>query len=244
MGLPLWQITPTPPSLRYLRVPVQDLTQLRELMFLESLSSTVEQFHVTMRSRHGIPDDFLMEVDLSMELAVHPMTHLHTFVFVQSMFSWREHWMVNHRTAHRIECDACTATSEVSHAHYCRWVVFHQSIIAVHWWSSSWCSLRFRHQGNDFGFPIKTSDASCESFSSTRSSSCKMSRQSTKLGTSRVDKSWLLCKSSSSVIHLEWDDFGHPSSTKIHFLVMSGTLYRGHSSHSLNCSNCSNYENI
>ena len=74
-------------------MPVEDNTQLRELMSLESLSSTVEQFHVTMRSQYCIPDDFPMqmilpmELDLSMELAVHPMTHLHTFVFVQSMFS-------------------------------------------------------------------------------------------------------------------------------------------------------------
>ena len=93
-GLPLWQITPTPSSLLYLRVPVQDMTQLHELMSLESLSSTVEQFHVTMRSQHCIPDDYPMalnlpmELDLSMELALHPMTHLHTFVFIQSIFAW------------------------------------------------------------------------------------------------------------------------------------------------------------
>ena len=43
-GLSLWQITPTPPSLRYLRLPVKGMTQLCELMSLESLSSTVEQF--------------------------------------------------------------------------------------------------------------------------------------------------------------------------------------------------------
>lgn len=68
--------------LNYLRVPMPDINQLCHIMSLETLSTTLEQLHVTMRSlgagkRNALPK----------QLALPKMNHLHTFTVVQSIFS-------------------------------------------------------------------------------------------------------------------------------------------------------------
>jgi hypothetical protein len=82
MGLPLWHITTIQCPLNYLRLPCQHIKQLCDVMSLETLSTTLEQLHVTMRSlRMGSKND------LPKELVFPKMINLHTFVLVQSIFS-------------------------------------------------------------------------------------------------------------------------------------------------------------
>ena len=51
-GLVHWNITRIESPLQYLRLPINDISQLTHLISTETLSTTLEEFHVTMRNDH------------------------------------------------------------------------------------------------------------------------------------------------------------------------------------------------
>ncbi|CAF0955603.1 unnamed protein product [Adineta steineri] len=82
VGLPLWHVTTIECSLNYLRIPLQHINQLCQVMSLEKLSTTLEELHVAMRSLDAggyneLPD----------ELVLSKMNNLHSFSLVQSIFT-------------------------------------------------------------------------------------------------------------------------------------------------------------
>jgi hypothetical protein len=81
-GLTNWQITTIHSPLKYLRVSLTDTAHLFHVVSAERLSTTLEQFHVTLRSM-----DPMCEKNLPEELKLPPMMHLHTFTLIQSIFS-------------------------------------------------------------------------------------------------------------------------------------------------------------
>ena len=80
-GLIDWYITKVQCPFKYLRVPINDLSQLTNLISREILSTTLEQLHVTMRN-----DDVRGENSLPTQLILPSMINLHTFTLVQSIF--------------------------------------------------------------------------------------------------------------------------------------------------------------
>ncbi len=82
-GLVNWHITAIQSPLNYLRVSLTDTEHLYDVISAETLSTTLEQLHVTLRSH-----DWIRELQtLSEGLEFHPMMHLHTFTLIQSIFS-------------------------------------------------------------------------------------------------------------------------------------------------------------
>ncbi|CAF1028777.1 unnamed protein product [Adineta steineri] len=82
LGLPLWHVTTIECSLNYLRIPLQHIKQLCQVMSLEKLSTTLEELHVGMRSL-----DAGAHNDLPDELVLSKMINLHSFSLVQSIFT-------------------------------------------------------------------------------------------------------------------------------------------------------------
>jgi hypothetical protein len=82
LGLTRWHITTIQSPLNYLCLPMQSITRLCHVMSTESLSTTLEQLHVTMRSEHVTRYQTLPK-----ELVLPKMINLHTFTLVQSIFS-------------------------------------------------------------------------------------------------------------------------------------------------------------
>lgn len=80
-GLVGWNITRVQCPLKYLRVPINNLSQLAHLISTETLSTTLEQLHVTMRNDH-----MRRENSLPTRLVLPSMINLHTFTLVQSIF--------------------------------------------------------------------------------------------------------------------------------------------------------------
>jgi hypothetical protein len=81
-GLTNWQITTIHSPLKYLRVCLTDTAHLFHVVSAERLSTTLEQFHVTLRSMDSMYENISPE-----ELELPPMMHLHTFTLIQSIFS-------------------------------------------------------------------------------------------------------------------------------------------------------------
>lgn len=81
-GLTRWPITTIQSPLNYLCLPIQDINRLCHVMSTATLSTTLEQLHVTMRSEHVTRFQ-----TLSKELVLSKMINLHTFTLVQSIFS-------------------------------------------------------------------------------------------------------------------------------------------------------------
>lgn len=82
-GLVHWNITRIECPLQYLRVPINDISQLTDLISRERLSTTLEEFHVTMRNDHVIKD----KNNYPKGIFLPSMMNLHTFTLVQSIFS-------------------------------------------------------------------------------------------------------------------------------------------------------------
>ncbi|CAF5018562.1 unnamed protein product [Rotaria sp. Silwood1] len=83
LGLTNWYITTIQSPLNYLRVSMQDIPHLCHVISRETLSTTLEQLHVTMRSLHVIRENSLPK-----GLVLSKMINLHTFTLVQSIFSY------------------------------------------------------------------------------------------------------------------------------------------------------------
>ncbi|CAF1415402.1 unnamed protein product [Rotaria sp. Silwood1] len=83
LGLTNWYITTIQSPINYLRVSMQDIPHLCHVISRETLSTTLEQFHVTMRSLHVIRENSLPK-----GLVLSKMINLHTFTLVQSIFSY------------------------------------------------------------------------------------------------------------------------------------------------------------
>ena len=81
-GLVNWYVTRVQCPLKYLRVPINDISQLVHLISRETLSTTLEQLYVTMRNDHMRRDN-----SLPTGLALPSMINLHTFTLVQSIFA-------------------------------------------------------------------------------------------------------------------------------------------------------------
>ncbi len=81
LGLTNWHIDTIKSPLKYLRVSLEGISHLCDLMSTETLSTTLEQLHVTMRSAYPRKNI------LPKELMLRKMINLHTFSFVQSIFS-------------------------------------------------------------------------------------------------------------------------------------------------------------
>ncbi len=81
-GLTNWQVTTIHSPPKYLRVSLTDTAHLFHVVSAERLSTTLEQFHVTLRSM-----DSMYENISPKELELPPMMHLHTFILILSIFS-------------------------------------------------------------------------------------------------------------------------------------------------------------
>ncbi|UJR34896.1 hypothetical protein I4U23_027674 [Adineta vaga] len=81
-GFPLWHVTTIECPLNYLRMPLQDIKQLCQLMSLEKPSITLKELHVAMR--YLCPGGWN---DLPYGLALSKMINLHSFSLVQSIFT-------------------------------------------------------------------------------------------------------------------------------------------------------------
>ena len=81
-GLTNLQITTTPTRLTYLRVSLTDVAHLYHLMSNKTLSTTLEQLHVTLRSMDPLCEKLLPE-----DLELPPMINLHTFTLIQTILS-------------------------------------------------------------------------------------------------------------------------------------------------------------
>ena len=81
LGIRNWRIKTIPCPLNYLRAPMCNMEQLYELMSVETLSTTLEQLHVTIRNLPG------GAIRVPRPLILAQMIHLHSFTFAQSMFS-------------------------------------------------------------------------------------------------------------------------------------------------------------
>jgi hypothetical protein len=81
-GLTNWQITTIHSPLKYLRVSLHDIAHVFHVISADKLSTTLEQFHITLRSI-----DPMCEKNLPEKLELPPMMHLHTFTLIQSIFS-------------------------------------------------------------------------------------------------------------------------------------------------------------
>ena len=82
IGLASPQITMIHNRLTYLRVSLQDIAHLYRVMSSEILSTTLEQFHVTLRSMDPMCEKIVPE-----DLALPRMMHLHTFTLFQTILS-------------------------------------------------------------------------------------------------------------------------------------------------------------
>ncbi|CAF4191651.1 unnamed protein product [Rotaria magnacalcarata] len=80
-GLTNWYITTIQCPLNYLRVSMTHIPHLCHVMSRETLSTTLEQLHVTMRSQH-----VRRKNSLPKGLVLSKMINLHTFTLVQSIF--------------------------------------------------------------------------------------------------------------------------------------------------------------
>ena len=74
-GLVHWNVTRIECPLQYLRVPINDISQLTHLISRETLSTTLEEFHVTMRNDHD-------NNSLPKQLVLPWVINLHTFTLV------------------------------------------------------------------------------------------------------------------------------------------------------------------
>ena len=74
-GLTRWHITTIQSPLNYLCLPMESITRLCHVMSTETLSTTLEQLHVTMRSEHVTRFQTLPK-----ELVLPKMINLHTFI--------------------------------------------------------------------------------------------------------------------------------------------------------------------
>ncbi|CAF2749440.1 unnamed protein product [Rotaria sp. Silwood2] len=83
LGLTNWYITTIQSPLNYLRVSMNDIPHLCHVISRETLSTTLEQLHVTMRNAH-----VGRENSLPNGLVLSKMINLHTFTLVQSIFSY------------------------------------------------------------------------------------------------------------------------------------------------------------
>jgi hypothetical protein len=81
-GLPIWNITSIQCPLNYLRIPLQHITQLCQVMSNETLSTTLEQLHVAMRSLYQGTRNHL-----PIQLVLPKIINLRKFSLVQSIFS-------------------------------------------------------------------------------------------------------------------------------------------------------------
>ena len=81
-GLTNLQITTTPTRLTYVRISLGDVAHLYHLMSNKTLSTTLEQLHVTLRSKDPLCEKLLPE-----DLELPPMINLHTFTLIQTILS-------------------------------------------------------------------------------------------------------------------------------------------------------------
>lgn len=81
-GLTNLYITTIQSPLNYLRISMQNIPHLCHVMSIETLSTTLEQLHVTMQNF-----DMQRENSIPDELILSKMINLHTFTLVQSIFS-------------------------------------------------------------------------------------------------------------------------------------------------------------
>ena len=79
-GLGSPQFTLIESRLTYLRVSLQDVAHLYYVMSSKTLSTTLKQLHVTMRSKDPMCEKFLPE-----DLELPRMRRLHTFTLVQTI---------------------------------------------------------------------------------------------------------------------------------------------------------------
>ncbi len=82
-GLTTWNITTIQSPLNYLRVSLEHIPQLCHVISRDTLSTTLEQLHVTLRSSHASKENSIPK-----ELTLSKMINLHTFTLVQSMFTY------------------------------------------------------------------------------------------------------------------------------------------------------------
>ncbi|CAF3375321.1 unnamed protein product [Rotaria socialis] len=80
-GLTNWYVTTIQCPLKYLRVPMEHIPHLCHVMIRETLSSTSEQFHVTVRSQY-----MERKNSLPTGLVLSEMINLHAFTLVESIF--------------------------------------------------------------------------------------------------------------------------------------------------------------
>jgi len=81
VGLTNWYITTIQCPLNYLRVSLEHIPHLCHIMSRETLSTTLEQLHITMRNQHQRSKNSLPK-----GLVLSKMVNLHTFTLVQSIF--------------------------------------------------------------------------------------------------------------------------------------------------------------
>ncbi|CAM4774372.1 unnamed protein product [Rotaria magnacalcarata] len=82
-GLTNWNITTIQSPLNYLRVSLEYIPRLCHVISRDTLSTTLEQLHVTLRSSHVREKNSIPK-----ELVLSKMINLHTFTLVQSIFTF------------------------------------------------------------------------------------------------------------------------------------------------------------
>jgi hypothetical protein len=82
-GLTTWNIPTIQSPLNYLRVSLAYIPQLCDVISRDTLSTTLEQLHVTLRSSHMDKENSIPK-----ELVLSKMINLHTFTLVQSIFTY------------------------------------------------------------------------------------------------------------------------------------------------------------
>ena len=82
MGLASSKVTMVHSRLTYLRISLQDVAHLYHIMSSKTLSTTLEQFHVTLRCVDPECEKFLPD-----DLELPSMLNLHTFTLVQTILS-------------------------------------------------------------------------------------------------------------------------------------------------------------
>ncbi|CAF3414060.1 unnamed protein product, partial [Rotaria socialis] len=82
-GLTTWNITTIQSPLNYLRVSLEHIPRLCHVITRDTLSTTLEQLHVTLRSSHVREKNSIPK-----ELVLSKMINLHTFTLVQSVFTF------------------------------------------------------------------------------------------------------------------------------------------------------------
>ncbi|CAF4887118.1 unnamed protein product, partial [Rotaria socialis] len=82
-GLTNWNITTIQSPLNYLRVSLEHIPRLCHVISRDTLSTALEQLHVTLRSSHVREENSIPK-----ELVLSKMINLHTFTLAQSIFTF------------------------------------------------------------------------------------------------------------------------------------------------------------